>query len=117
MSGNTAVAGHTEVIGHTAVIGNTLIETTQECRVTRNQNIKERIENMTKHHQIEVLRILNKEESVQKNENSNGTFINLSEQSDKIIQVLEEYADYVDEQQKQFNKIEEDKEQLRKGFF
>ena len=60
MSGNTAVAGHTEVIGHTAVIGNTLIETTQECRVTRNQNIKERIENMTKHHQIEVLRILNR---------------------------------------------------------
>jgi hypothetical protein len=88
-----------------------------ECRETRNQRIKERIENMTKHHQIEVLRLLNKEESVHKNENSNGTFINLTEQSDAIIKILEEYADYVDEQQKQFNKIEQDKEQLRKGFF
>ena len=88
-----------------------------ECRETRNQRIKERIENMTKHHQIEVLRLLNKEESVHKNENSNGTFINLTEQSDAIIKILEEYADYVDEQQKQFTKIEQDKEQLRKGFF
>ena len=88
-----------------------------ECRTMRNQRVKERIENMTKHHQIEVLRILNKEESVNKNENNNGTFINLTEQTDTIIKLLEEYADYVDEQQKQFNKIEEDKEQLRKGFF
>jgi hypothetical protein len=95
---------------------NTIIEEI-ECRAIRNQRIKERIELMTKHHQIEVLRLLNKEESVHKNENSNGTFINLSEQSDAIIKILEEYADYVDEQQKQFNKIEQDKDQLRKGFF
>jgi len=91
--------------------------TMNENRVTKNQLIKERIENMSKHHQIEVLRILNKESSVNKNENNNGTFINLTEQSDHIIKLLEDYANYVDEQQKQFNVIEENKDQLRKGFF
>lgn len=91
--------------------------TIQEERMLRNQRIKERIESMSKHHQIEVLRLLNKETSVNKNENNNGTFVNLSEQHENIIKILENYADYVDEQQKQFNKIEEDKEELRKDFF
>ena len=72
---------------------------------------------MSKYHQIEVLRILDKEKEVNKNENNNGTFINLTEQSEQIIKLLETYADYVDEQQKQFNKIEDDKEELRKGYF
>ena len=88
-----------------------------EDKVNRSQKIKERIENMSKHHQIEVLRILEKEKEVNKNENSNGTFINLTEQSEQIIKLLENYADYVDEQQKQFNKFEDDKEELRKGYF
>jgi hypothetical protein len=88
-----------------------------EARMLRIQTIKERIENMTKYHQIEVLRLLNKEDSVHKNENSNGTFINLTEQSESIILLLEKYTNYVDEQQKQFNKIEDDKEELRKDFF
>jgi len=88
-----------------------------EDKVNRSQKIKERIENMSKYHQIEVLRILEKEKEVNRNENNNGTFINLTEQSEHIIKLLETYADYVDEQQKQFNKIEDDKEELRKGYF
>jgi len=99
------------------VIRNMSSESINENRVLKNQKIKERIENMSKHHQIEVLRILNNESSVNKNENNNGTFINLTEQSDHIIKLLEDYANYVDEQQKQFNVIEENKDQLRKGFF
>ena len=35
----------------------------------------------------------------------------------RLIKLLEDYANYVDEQQKQFNVIEENKDQLRKGFF
>jgi hypothetical protein len=35
----------------------------------------------------------------------------------ETIKLLEDYANYVDEQQKQFNVIEENKDQLRKGFF
>ena len=36
--------------------------------------LKDRIENMDKYHQIEILRILNKFSEIKKNENNNGTF-------------------------------------------
>jgi hypothetical protein len=79
--------------------------------------LKERIENMQKYHQIEVLRILSKMPSVKTNENNNGTFVNLTEQSEEVIQQLYKYANYVDEQQKQLKLIETEKEQLEQHFF
>jgi hypothetical protein len=85
-------------------------------KIARRQVIKERIENMIKYHQVEVLRLLN-QLSITKNENSNGTFVNLTAQTEETIISLEKYADYVDEQQFQFNKIEDDKNELRKDFF
>jgi hypothetical protein len=79
--------------------------------------LKERIENMAKYHQIEVLRILNKNASVYTNENHNGTFINLTEQTDEVIKSLEAYANYVDEQQQQLNRVECEKDIIEKTFF
>jgi hypothetical protein len=79
--------------------------------------LKERIERMEKYHQIEVLRILNNMTSVKKNENNNGTFVNLTEQNQKVIEELNRYANYVEEQQKQLNKIETEKEQIEQHFF
>ena len=79
--------------------------------------LKERIENMQKYHQIEVLRILSKIPSVKTNENNNGTFVNLTEQSEEVIQQLYKYANYVDEQQKKLKLIETEKEQLEQHFF
>lgn len=79
--------------------------------------LKDRIENMDKYHQIEILRILNKFSEIKKNENNNGTFINLTELSQEIIKELEKYTDYVDEQQKLLKKIETEKEQLEQIFF
>ena len=38
-------------------------------------DIKERIELMNKHHQIEILRILKQNSDIVLNENSNGVFI------------------------------------------
>ena len=64
--------------------------------------LKERIENMSKYHQIEVLRILSTLPNVKRNENNNGTFINLSEQPPDVIEQLEKYANYVDIQQNHF---------------
>ena len=80
-------------------------------------SLKEKIENMSKYHQIEVLRLLSESPSVKINENNNGTFINLTEQSPAVIDELIKYANYVDEQQKQLNKIETEKEQLEQAFF
>jgi hypothetical protein len=79
--------------------------------------LKERIENMSKYHQVEVLRILTKFSSVKTNENNNGTFINLTEQSPEVIAELEKYANYVDEQQIQLKKGEIEKEQIEQHFF
>lgn len=79
--------------------------------------LKDRIENMDKYHQIEILRILNKFTEIKKNENNNGTFINLTELSLEVIKELEKYTDYVDEQQKLLKKIENEKEKLEQTFF
>ena len=79
--------------------------------------LKERIETMSKYHQIEVLRLLNKLPSVTINENNNGTFVNLTEQTTEVISQLVKYANYVDEQQQQLNKIENEKEKLEQTFF
>ena len=79
--------------------------------------LKERIENMTKYHQIEVLRLLSKLPSVKINENNNGTFINLTEQTTEVVNELIKYVDYVDTQQKQLKIIENQQEELEQIFF
>ena len=80
-------------------------------------SLKDRIEIMSKYHQVEVLRILRKSSSVKINENNNGTFINLTEQTPDVIQELIKYANYVDEQQKQLNVVEREKEHIEQSFF
>jgi hypothetical protein len=79
--------------------------------------LKDRIEQMDKYHQIEILRILNGFSTVKTNENKNGTFINLTELSFDVLTALEKYADYVDEQQTQLKKIETEKNKLEQNFF
>jgi hypothetical protein len=81
------------------------------------EKLKNRIEKMSKHHQIEVLRLLMKFENINKNSNNNGTFVNLSKQTPEVIKALEEYADYVDEQQQDINEVEKLKGELEKDFF
>jgi hypothetical protein len=79
--------------------------------------IKQNIEQMSVHHQIEVLRILKKGDKVVINENNNGSFINLNELSPEILQELEKYIQYVNEQQQQLNSVEIKKEELEHSFF
>jgi hypothetical protein len=79
--------------------------------------LKERIERMEKYHQVEILRILSKFSEVKTNENNNGTFVNLTELSQEIINELAKYTDYVDEQQKLLKKIETEKDAIEQTFF
>lgn len=79
--------------------------------------LKEEIESMSKYHQIEVLRLLNKDNSVTLNENQNGTFINLTSCSDNIITTLRDYCKYVNEQQKTLSSIEKEKQRLEEEYF
>jgi hypothetical protein len=79
--------------------------------------LKNKIEEMPKFHQIEILRILKDDSSVYLNENNNGTFINLTEQSKSVIEKLEEYTEYVEKQQQQLNKDELEKNRIENAFF
>jgi len=79
--------------------------------------IKEKLEALSKHHQLEALSLLSKNPSVNMNENNNGVFINLTEQDESVIQQLEEFLNYVDEQQKHLNNIDNKQEELEQTFF
>ena len=54
---------------------------------------------------------------INKNSNNNGTFVNLSKQTPEVIKALEDYADYVDEQQQDINEVEKLKGEIEKDFF
>lgn len=79
--------------------------------------LKNSIERMSKYHQLEILRKLSIMEGVNINENNNGTFINLTEQSEDVILMLEKYTIYVNEQQQELNQIEDEKNLIKETYF
>lgn len=79
--------------------------------------LKEKIEALDKFHQIEILRIINKNNSSILNENNNGVFINLTNINHTVIEELEKYLDYVKKQEKQLTEIELQKDILSNTFF
>jgi hypothetical protein len=79
--------------------------------------LKKCIEDMSKFHQLQILRILKSNKNVVLNENNNGIFINLSEQSEQIIISLKEYANYVKDIQNDLSQIEKKKVILANNFF
>tara|TARA_B100000902_G_C27205117_1_gene861192 strand:+ start:168 stop:464 length:297 start_codon:yes stop_codon:yes gene_type:complete len=81
------------------------------------KNLKNTIENMTKYNQIEILRILSKNKNVTINENSNGSFINLTELDEDTINTLNKYISYVNDQENALDIIENEKDRLENIFF
>ena len=81
------------------------------------KQLKDQIEKMSKHNQIEVLRILSENKNVNINENNNGSFINLTELNDEVITSLNDYINYVNEQEESLDIIENEKIRLENVFF
>ena len=79
--------------------------------------IKNYIEDMSKENQIEVLRIIAEDETICLNENSNGTFINLTNVNEITIKKIEEYIKYIEKQENQLEKLECQREILTNKFF
>ena len=79
-------------------------------------NIKNKIEEMNKFHQIEILKIL-KNTNVILNENKNGIFVNLSDISNDNLDNLKKYINYVSVQENQLSKFEDKKEQFKNDFY
>ena len=80
-------------------------------------DLRDRIETASKFHHIEILRILSNKPNIVLNENKNGTFINLTEQSEEVIKILYAYVNYIDAQQKQLDSIEDEKNRIENMYF
>ena len=79
--------------------------------------LKERIENLNKFHQVEILKLLKTDDTCRLNENKNGIFINLTSLNDKIIYEIEKYLEYVQKQETQLSETETQKSILTNTFF
>ena len=80
-------------------------------------SIREQIENMSKFNQIEILRILTKNNSSIINENKYGIHINLSELDNKTLNNLSVYIKYINNQETYLNNAEQEKEKYKNTFF
>jgi hypothetical protein len=78
--------------------------------------IRDQVEKMEKIHQINILKIF-KKHNIDFTENSNGIFINMTILNSDILEEINSYISYVNLQQKQLNKVEEDKERYKKEFY
>lgn len=78
--------------------------------------IRDEIEKMEKIHQVHILKIF-KKNNIDFTENSNGIFVNMSILSKDILNDIRSYIKYVNLQQKQLNKVEQDKERYKKEFY
>lgn len=80
-------------------------------------SLKENIEQLSKFHQIEILKILQQDETCTLNENTNGVFVNLTNVPNTVITKLVNYLEYVKKQEKQLNDIEYQKNTLSNTYF
>ena len=79
--------------------------------------MKDKIERMPKNNQIEVLKILKKYQGIKLNENKSGVFVNLSFLSKEILDEIDNYVGYVNDQETVINTIETQKQEFKNTFF
>jgi hypothetical protein len=80
------------------------------------KQLKDRIEALNQHHQIQILKIMT-QCKVDLTENKNGSFVNLTNIDEVVVSKLAEYLSYVDEQETQLKEVENQKTELTKQFF
>jgi len=85
--------------------------------INKLQKIKTDIEELNPTYQIEILKIIISDDSVNISENNNGIFINLTDLNDDMINKLENFIRYVKTQQVQLANIEIKKDVIKKTFF
>jgi len=78
--------------------------------------LKSNIENMSKYHQTEILKILSKR-LCKLNENKSGVFVNLSFVPDDLLEELTKYIEYVDDQTETFATVEYQKNEFKTTLF
>lgn len=74
------------------------------------EQMKNKIETMSKTHHIEILKIIKQNPSVKLNENKSGVFINISLLPPDTLDQIKEYLNYIDMQDESLMSIERIKE-------
>jgi hypothetical protein len=82
----------------------------------RLDNIKNIIEGLNKHHQVEILKILDRS-NCKLNENKSGVYVNMSYLNEETIQELEKYLDYIKDQEESLVTMEHQKEEFKNTYF
>jgi hypothetical protein len=90
----------TEQIPEQAIVGN---DTTEIDLI----KIKNKIESMSKEHHIEVLKLIRNNSEIVINENKNGVFINLSYLEPQVMETVQKYIDYINDQDNVLNPVED----------
>lgn len=81
------------------------------------EKIKSIVENMTKHHQIEILKIIKYGSPNKINENKSGCYINLSFLPEHTMDEIQKYISYVSEQEQLLTPFEDKKDSFKNTFF
>jgi|TARA_B100000900_G_C20585276_1_gene719289 hypothetical protein len=85
--------------------------------VDKLEKIKLQIEKMNIAQQVEVLKILNGDDKVILNENKSGIYVNLSFLPEEVVDKIDNYVKYVQDQEKSLNVIEDKKENVKNEYF
>ena len=88
----------------------------QTSNLDKLETLKLKIENLNKFHQIEILKILSKR-LCKLNENKSGVYVNMSFLPDDILDELNKYIEYVDDQTEAFTTVESQKNDFKTSFF
>ena len=78
--------------------------------------LKDTIEELPKHHHVEIARIVLKNETAY-NENQNGIFVNMTALSSQTISEIKKYIEHVELQESQLREDETSKGELKETFF
>jgi len=79
--------------------------------------LKTKIELLDKKDQINILQVFKKHNNILLNENSNGTFINITDIDKILYDELLKYISYIEMQKQYINKDEEKKNMLEETYF
>ena len=85
--------------------------------ITRLENLKTKIESMSKINQLEILNILKQNIGIKINENKSGVYINLSLLPSETMNKILYYLNYILEQELSINTIENQKTEFANEFF
>lgn len=85
-------------------------------KVNRLTELKNHIESLEKHHQVEILKILSKN-MCKINENKSGVFVNMTFLEQSILNEIQDYLKYMKEQEENLITTEYQKQEFINSYF